>query len=435
MLVGVSIREISPKEPIQLCGYPESPVSTGVHDPLFVSCYYFSDGMEQALYLTADLCFFAMPRAEKITKAIAQATGVEEKGILLAATHTHYAPATDCDIYKEAFGPELCPAYMDFVQSAMLDAAKEAQKHAFSARIGYSVGYCGREQGIGGNRHDPDRHAQDPSVTVLTIEDSAGNMRGILVNYALHPTLLPPDTDQVSADYLGYLRTAVEGTFPGAVFGFLQGCAGNQSSRYFRSEQSFAEAERFGTAIGREATAAVAGRKLLAADARLTVRSALFAPANMRQIPSRKDADTAAFEAKAKYEAMLAAHAPEPDCRSQECAMIGADIMAVYARDAEKYGRETILQTTTPVELRFVEMGNLVLIGISAEVFAEAGLAVKAACPDKTIFLSCVTGGSSQSYICSDYAYEKPYYEPAGSLFGRGTAEELAERLIREITR
>ena len=110
-------------------------------------------------------------------------------------------------------------------------------------------------------------------------------------------------------------------------------------------------------------------------------------------------------------------------------------MMAVYARDAEKYGKETILQTTTPVELHFVEMGELVIAGISAEVFAEVGLAVRAACTDRPVLLSCVTGGSSQSYICSDYAYEQAYYEPAGSLFGRGTAEELAEKLVRQIVR
>lgn len=433
MLAGVAICDISPTEPIQLCGYPESPLSKGVHDPLYVSCYYFSDGTEQALYLTADLCFFARARADRITQAISEATGVAQKGILLAATHTHYAPAPDCDIYREAFGPELCPAYMDSVQSAMVDAATEAVERAFPATVSYGCGYCGREQGVGGNRHDPDRYAQDPSVNVLAIEDLRGEMRGVLVNYALHPTLLPPDTDLVSADYVGYMRKEVLKAYPDAVFGFMQGCSGNQSSRYFRREQSYAEAERFGEAIGREAVRAVSERKALGKDAALLVRRTLFYPSGMRDIPSKKDADAYAAKAREKYEAMLAAHAPESDRRSQECAGIGADMMAVYARDAEKYGKETILETTAPVELHIVEIGNLVIAGISAEVFAEVGLAVKAACPGRPVLMSCVTGGSSQSYICSDYAYEQAYYEPAGSLFGRGTAEELAENLLRQI--
>ena len=83
MRAGTAIRDISPKGPVQLCGYPESPVSEGVHDPLYAAVYYFEQGGEQAVCLTADLCFFAPPRAAKLTAAIAGATGVPEENILL----------------------------------------------------------------------------------------------------------------------------------------------------------------------------------------------------------------------------------------------------------------------------------------------------------------------------------------------------------------
>ena len=70
---------------------------------------------------------------------------------------------------------------------------------------------------------------------------------------------------------------------------------------------------------------------------------------------------------------------------------------------------------------------------LAAEVFVEVGLAVKKTSPFAMTMLSCLTGGSSQRYICSHYAYEAMYYEPSESLYGEGTAEELTEVLKTEL--
>ena len=59
MKAGAAIRDITPKAPIQLCGYPESPISTGTHDPFYIAAFYFADAQTKILYLTADLLFFA----------------------------------------------------------------------------------------------------------------------------------------------------------------------------------------------------------------------------------------------------------------------------------------------------------------------------------------------------------------------------------------
>ena len=90
MKAGAAIRDITPKAPIQLCGYPESPISTGTHDPFYIAAFYFADAQTKILYLTADLLFFARARVDKITAEISGKTGVAQENILLAATHTHY---------------------------------------------------------------------------------------------------------------------------------------------------------------------------------------------------------------------------------------------------------------------------------------------------------------------------------------------------------
>ena len=80
-----------------------------------------------------------------------------------------------------------------------------------------------------------------------------------------------------------------------------------------------------------------------------------------------------------------------------------------------------------------MQLGGLAIASVAAEVFVEVGLAVKKTSPFAMTMLSCLTGGSSQSYICSHYAYEAMYYEPSESLYGEGTAEELTEVLKTEL--
>lgn len=111
---------------------------------------------------------------------------------------------------------------MENVQRCAVEAAVEAVAHAFEAKFGYGSGFCGKEQGIGGNRHDPEKYAQDPEVQILAIADETDTVRGILTGYALHPTVLPTDTTLASTDYVGYLRRTVEQAYPGAVFGLCR---------------------------------------------------------------------------------------------------------------------------------------------------------------------------------------------------------------------
>ena len=40
MKAGAAIRDITPKAPIQLCGYPESPISTGTTSIRFISLHF-----------------------------------------------------------------------------------------------------------------------------------------------------------------------------------------------------------------------------------------------------------------------------------------------------------------------------------------------------------------------------------------------------------
>ena len=97
----------------------------------------------------------------------------------------------------------------------------------------------------------------DPLVSVMAVKDEKDNVRGIFVNYTLHPTFIHEWSNVCTADYPCYLRMQLEEMEPGAVVGFAQGASGNQSSRYYRQGESYDEAERVGRILGKAAHSAL----------------------------------------------------------------------------------------------------------------------------------------------------------------------------------
>ena len=427
---GSAICKITPDFPAMMCGYPTSQVSTGVHDDLYASALYLECGGQEFIYITSDLCYYSRTRSDRILEAVEAATGVDKTHVILCAIHTHSGPMPSCNPYEENLGPEMYPDYMDKVMGQVAAISKEAKETAFPAKIGFGTGYCGKEQGVGGNRHNPDYDA-DPGVPVLAVQDMDGTLRACLTNYALHPTVLHADNTLISADYVGYTRVAIAEKYPKAVFGFVQGCSGNQSTRYFRHGQTFEEAERIGRAIGNAVLDTLDKMTFSAEDVKIAFADYAFYPSQTRVIPSHADAVKNAEKAKREYDELIANKAPYSVCRSAECTLIGANQMVRHAYEAEKYGMDKVLANGLPVRMRAVRVGDWGVFAVSAEMFVDIGLAIKAASPFKCTFVSAVSMGATVGYICSDYAYDQYCYEPQSSLFCRGIAGEVTEAAVK----
>ena len=105
--------------------------------------------------------------------------------------------------------------------------------------------------------------------------------------------------------------------------------------------------------------------------------------------------------------------------------------MVRHAYEAEKYGMDKVLANGLPVRMRAVRVGDWGVFAVSAEMFVDIGLAIKAASPFKCTFVSAVSMGATVGYICSDYAYDQYCYEPQSSLFCRGIAGEVTEAAVK----
>ncbi|MHA1250266.1 MAG: hypothetical protein ACTSRP_09785 [Candidatus Helarchaeota archaeon] len=46
-------------------------------------------------------------------------------------------------------------------------------------------------------------------VGVVRIDDLNGNLRGLIINYACHGTVLPSSSNSITADYIGYVKIPI----------------------------------------------------------------------------------------------------------------------------------------------------------------------------------------------------------------------------------
>lgn len=434
-LAGTASKKINPPLGVELAGYPHEPRNnTGIHDDLLVSCLYLTDGQTALVLTSYDLCYFSKAIASDIREAAAKAAGVPAANILLSCTHTHSAPWTAARLDYESIVNSLDydHEYVELVKAATIEVIQSAAQNAFPAMAGLGFGRCGKEQGVGGNRRDPEGVADD-QVPVLAIKDLAGNVRSLVVKYAVHPTMLHADNHLASADYAGYVRSYLLEKYPSSTVLFHQGTSGDQSPRYFRSGQTFAEAERMGAAIAREAERTVAGMTF-SPDIRLAVAADEILPV-LKKLPDLKEAKQQVIAEKAKYEAMQAANEAYTVLRTQELAVFGAENAYGYALQQEKLGYVPFASNELPVELTAVAIGEARIVFMPGEMFVSFGLLITKASNSKA-WVVALSNGFLPGYCCTRKAYEEGGYEAGTSLLRPETGDLIvgaALRLLQEL--
>jgi len=102
----------------------------------------------------------------------------------------------------------------------------------------------------------------DSSVGVIRIDDTRGNPRAVIMNYACHPDALVAVRSVVSAEYVGHAAKYVENAFDNRINClFIQGGAGNQCPLFKTPtngetpEAYFDMVQRMGTLLGIETAA------------------------------------------------------------------------------------------------------------------------------------------------------------------------------------
>jgi neutral ceramidase len=229
---AVAKADITPPPGVQMWGFSNrTGPGTGTLDPLYARVLVLEASGKRLALVSVDLGRVFGPSS---LDALRRATQKEVSFLVLAATHTHSAPAV-LDQYPN--GP---PAWENTTLEKIANAVAEASKHLTDAQLG--TGYGTASIGHNRLRANPDGTVTwfernltrmptapaDATVSVLRVDGMDGQPIAILVNYACHPVVFGSDNLQYSADFPAVMTRTVEDAFTGKpLCFFLQGAPGD----------------------------------------------------------------------------------------------------------------------------------------------------------------------------------------------------------------
>ncbi len=256
--VGAGRRDITPKEPVPMWGYGarHDALSVGVLDPLYADAVVIELGGKKLAIVGCDLGRAPAERSlQIIRKRIKQEAGIEDS--FIAGSHTHHGPVLELtDQPGKGQGKfDASLRYYKQMEDGIAGAILDADAKLRPARM--ATGSV-KLDGWNRNRHTKiEPKPTDRELAVLRFDDPDGKPIAILVNFTGHPTTIPATTLKFSADYVGAMKSEVMAR-TGAAAVFLQGASGDQSVVADGAHKGY---EAFGKALGDEAVALASGLK------------------------------------------------------------------------------------------------------------------------------------------------------------------------------
>lgn len=396
-----------------------------VHDPLFARALVLDDGQRRAAVLSADLHEMTPSFALQVRHRIEQELGIPAAHVLLAVTHTHAGP-----LVAGRRGNLPDPLYLDVLGDRLVGAVRTADKALRPVAAGATKGklYLGinrRVRSAGVQTHtgkNPSGYASPYARTLVVAEDGGGPL-AILFTYGAHPCVLGPTNRKISGDYAGEAERVVEENFGGkAVALFALGFAGDVDVNH--AKRDFDEVETFGTALGRAVIEAMKGVPF---ETGLQLRIAsLRAALPTVPMPTVDEAQRRLFAERERLNNLLGRVADRAEVARQR-------VMADWAQQLLQAASRGQGAPQVELEVQGIAIGRIVLLGVSAEPFAEHEKVLSEISPfPDTLPISCANG--CIGYIPTAEAFAEGGYEVelAPALHGTPALLPEADTVLRE---
>ena len=224
--LGYAEADITPLTPKKLVGfYREDSLSKGVAAPLTVqAAVWKSDDI--CCLITIDNIGFAKEPSDLLRERVGNLLGVSAEKVMLCFSHTHAAPDADED---RGYFEEICRK-----TTVCVSLAAENMRPV-------SAGWDNGEAKIGVNRRRVSKDTDDRVGILKLCDAGTGRPELLILRVTAHGNALKRDNYMISPDYFGSIRKAVAQRFRCPVM-VVQGAAGNIAPRYFRSEETPADA-------------------------------------------------------------------------------------------------------------------------------------------------------------------------------------------------
>lgn len=424
--------EITPKDSQFLFGYPHvERYSTGVHDKLWSSSLYLSDGKTDCLFIANDIIFVGKDNVANARKRINKQTGIAAENIMITATHTHSGPHT-VDYISNNADPSVPKAdqnYIQFMEDCIVESAVKAHKNARPAKLGLAIA---DDTGVGTNRRDPSGPA-DHNVPVLLVKNAGtdANIACMLV-CSMHPTVMHEDSTLVSGDFPGLSRIYLQENVLGkdCVVLHQTGPAGNQSPRHVTKANTFEEADRLGKILGK-AVEKVIGQIDFKDNVDLATKVKLIDDLPKKVFPSVVEAEKKLKGAIDKLEYLRTSNAPKQETRTAECDWFGAEETLTLSKAASDGRLKSAYKVCLPAEVQVIKVGDWSFVGWQGECFIEFALAVKNNTDNS--FVISLANGEMQGYVVTKEAAQEGGYEASNALFSYQAGEIFVNKTLEAL--
>lgn len=233
--------DITPEDSQNLLGYGPR-MSTGTHDPIFHKIVALDDGTTQFFLISTDICLMSPTEYDRVAARIQKRYGIDPLNVWWTVTHTHSAPEVGSPgMYATYLADrlvEIDPAYTRMMEEKLIDGIEQAREKLVRAKLGVGWGFS--QANINRRAIDVDGKASlglnpdgpvDRRIGLIRIDHEDGRPLVLIANYAIHGTVLGPQSTLISGDAPGVVAEYVEEK-AGAPVLFINGAAGNLAPIY-----------------------------------------------------------------------------------------------------------------------------------------------------------------------------------------------------------
>ena len=410
MRIGFAKTDITPPLGTELGGYAGYRPCQGIHDPLYCKAVILEQDDGRYGLMVLDLLCVDEALYLRIAQAL-EPLGIARQRLIVSAIHSHAAPRGvipgegPLARVNSASEPK-DPAFHDYIQN-VINGAKAACEQAAADLEPFLVRAAqGELPPVGSERHTGD--ALKGKLTVVQCRTESGKLLTVY-NFPCHPTVMSAANLLVSADFAG----TIEELLGGDMAVFVNGAAGDVSTRFTRRESSFAECARMGGIAAEGIKAVIEAVPYQNPEPVQFIHSTVTLRARQVETPE---------QAQEQYDALSA--------RWKAAQESGADPAAVRLLKSYVEGAGVNLQfARTMGDIRELHLPVTVFHFCGIDFSTVPGELFSALQPEGLAVIGYANG--YYRYFGGEAAYEAGHYEALAALIARGEGERLVSEILK----
>ena len=200
------------------------------HDHLFARVVAFRDEENWIIHYSLDLLAFDQKHRDMLEAELRNFYQCDDLHVITSTTHTHYANSVRD------------PEYVNYLYELLVN---ETKKMSYREVENVTTSYQRLHTTTVGKSRISGYETDNEYLCLIRFYEAEHNFL-TFIYYNCHPTILQANVPYFSAEYPGYVLKKLEDEYDDCDFSYLQGAAGDISSRFVRHGQSYEDVMELG---------------------------------------------------------------------------------------------------------------------------------------------------------------------------------------------